>query len=93
MSQGQRSRSKCQKLRIISSIIVTDIPIKPQQWFLSCTLPLFRLRDLDLGAMTLKLNRDLYILKMYFQMKMKLLGQAIRKVLPELEKYENSFQG
>jgi len=27
-------------------------------------LPPFRLRDLDLGAMTLKLNRDLDILKM-----------------------------
>jgi len=32
ISQSQRSRSKCQKLRITSSIIVTDIPIKPQQF-------------------------------------------------------------
>jgi len=26
------ARSKCQKLRIILSVIVTDIPIKPQQF-------------------------------------------------------------
>jgi len=32
MSQGRRSRSKCQKLPITSSVIVTDIPIKPQQF-------------------------------------------------------------
>jgi len=32
MSQGQRSRSKCQKLRITSSVVVTYIPIKPQQF-------------------------------------------------------------
>jgi len=35
MSQGQRSRSTCQKLLITSSIIVTDIPIKPQQFPIS----------------------------------------------------------
>jgi len=29
MSEGQRSRSKCQKLGITSSVIVTDIPSKP----------------------------------------------------------------
>jgi len=33
--------------------------------FLSCTLPRFCCRDFDLGHMTLKLNRDLDILKMY----------------------------
>jgi len=32
MCQGQKSRSKRQKLRITSSVIVTDIPIKPQQF-------------------------------------------------------------
>jgi len=32
MSQGKKSRSKCQKLRITSGDIVTDIPIKPQQF-------------------------------------------------------------
>jgi len=33
-------------------------------WFLSCTLPLFHCCDLGLGPKTLKLNRDLDILKM-----------------------------
>jgi len=32
MSQCQRSGSKCQKLRITSIVIVTDIPIKPHQF-------------------------------------------------------------
>jgi len=32
MSHSQRSRSKCQKLWITSSVIVTDIPIKPQNF-------------------------------------------------------------
>jgi len=32
MSKGQRSMSKCQKLRITPSVIITDIPIKPQQF-------------------------------------------------------------
>jgi len=42
--RGQRSKSTCQKLWIISSVIVTDIPIKPQQfptgrfWVACCTL-------------------------------------------------------
>jgi len=40
-------------------------------------LPLFRCCDLDLEPMTLKLNRDLDILKMYL-LKMKLLGKAIQ---------------
>jgi len=35
------------------------------QWFLIYTLPLFRCRDIDLGFTTLKLNRNLYITKMY----------------------------
>jgi len=34
-SQRQRSMSECQKLRITSSIIATDIPIKPQQFLTS----------------------------------------------------------
>jgi len=53
----------------------------------------YHLCDLDLGAMTLKLNRDIDILKMYLQLKMKLLGQAIRKIMSGLEKYKNSSQG
>jgi len=64
MSEGQRSRSRCQKHQITLSVIVTDIPIKPQQ-FLRCTLPLVRCRDLDLEYVTLKLNHELDILKMY----------------------------
>jgi len=32
MSQGQRPRAKCQKFRINSNVIVTDILIKPQQF-------------------------------------------------------------
>jgi len=32
MFQGQRSRSKCQNVWITSSIAVTEIPIKPQQF-------------------------------------------------------------
>jgi len=40
-------------------------PPVADQYFFSCMLPLFRCRDLDLGLMTLKLNRDLDILKMY----------------------------
>jgi len=35
MSQGQRSRSKCQKLQIASSVIVTYILINPQQYQIS----------------------------------------------------------
>jgi len=66
MSEGQNVK----KLRITSSIIVTDILIKPQQFLtctlvLSCMLPVFCCRDLDLGPMTSKLNRDLDILKTY----------------------------
>jgi len=64
MSQGQRS--KCQRLRITSSIIVADIPIKPQQ-FPTGSLWVFHLCDLDLRPMTLKLNRDLDIPKLYLQ--------------------------
>jgi len=37
MSKGQRSRSKCQKLQITLSVIVTDIQIKPRQ-FLACSI-------------------------------------------------------
>jgi len=43
-------------------------------------LPLFLCRDLDLGPMTLKLNRGLDILKMNHHIKMKLLGQAIQNI-------------
>jgi len=38
--------------------------IKPHQ-FLSCTLQPLRCRDLDLGPVTLKLNRILDTLKLY----------------------------
>jgi len=48
------------------------------QYFLSCTLPLFRCCDLDLGPMTLKLNSDLDILKMHLHSEMNLLGKAVR---------------
>jgi len=44
-------------------------PAVSDQQLLSCTLPLLRCRDLDLGSMILKLNRDLDILKMYLQTK------------------------
>jgi len=32
MSEGQKSRSECQKLQITSSIIAADIPVKPQEF-------------------------------------------------------------
>jgi len=66
LSQDQRSRSKCPKLRITSSVSVTDILIKPQQ-FPTSRFSVARYRcccDLDLGPMTLKLNYNLDILKM-----------------------------
>jgi len=56
------------KASITSSVIVTDIPIKPQQFPTGCTLSLFRCRGLDLGPMTLKLNHGhLDISKMYLR--------------------------
>jgi len=71
MFQDQRLRSKCQKLRITSSVMVTDIPIKPKQFptgsFWVAHYRFFRCRDFDLGPMTLKLNHDLDILKMYLR--------------------------
>jgi len=57
-------------------------------------LPLFHCRDLDLGPVTLKLNLDLDIVKMYLQTENeKLLGQAIQNIQLELKKYKNSSQG
>jgi len=71
MSQDQSSSSNCQKLLITSSVIVTDIPIKPQQFptnsFRAACYRFFRSHDLDLGPMTLTLERDLDILQMHFQ--------------------------
>jgi len=72
MFQRQRSRSKWQQLRITSSVIVIDIPIKPQELNWNFQPVVFELhatafccRDLDLGPMILKLNHDLDILEMY----------------------------
>jgi len=63
------SRSKYQKLRITSSIIITNMtdqaPAISDQEFFSCMLALFRYRDL--GPMTVKLNCELDILKIYLQ--------------------------
>jgi len=57
---------KMSKLRMTWSVIVTEISIKPQQFpTSSCMLLLFRGRDLNFGPVTIKLNRDLDILKMY----------------------------
>jgi len=66
MSQCQRSRSKCQKLRITSSVIVTDIPIKPHQ-FPTSSFWVARYRFFAAATLTLKLNLDLDILKMYLE--------------------------
>jgi len=41
---------------------------------------LFRYRDLDLGPMTLKLNRDRDFLKMYLQTENEVAGQAIQNI-------------
>jgi len=41
--------------------------------------------------MTLKLNRDLNILKMYLQTENEVL--SIQNINPDLEQYENSSQG
>jgi len=40
----------------------------------TCAWPILRCRDLDINPMTLKLEGDLDILKMYFTPKMKLLS-------------------
>jgi len=50
-------------------------------------------RNLDLEPMTLKLNRDLDrpIMKMYL-LKMKLLGQVIQNIYPELNSFKNNSQ-
>jgi len=51
-----------------SSVIVRysdQAPAISNQQFVRCTLPLFRCCDCDLKPMTLKLNHDLDIPKMY----------------------------
>jgi len=83
---------KCQKLRITSSVSVTGIPIKPQKFpassFWVCS------RALDLGPMTLKLNRDLDILKMYLPAKNEVARLSHSKYIARvLKKYENSSHG
>jgi len=62
ISKGQKWRSKCQKLRITSSVIVTNILIKTQQ-FAASSFWIARYRYL--AAVTLTMNHDLDILKMY----------------------------
>jgi len=62
---------KCQGQNVTSSVIVTDN--KPQQFpansFWAARLERLCCCDLDYGPMTLKLNRDLDILKMYHRIK------------------------
>jgi len=50
------------------------------QYFLSCMLPLFRIRDLDLGPMTLKLNIDLDILNMFLQTENEVARSTIHNI-------------
>jgi len=64
------------------------------QQFLSCMLPLFRRRDLDVGLMTLKMNRDLDILKMYLQTDNEVAWVKQCKIYSlNFKKYEDSSQG
>jgi len=73
MFKGQRS--KCQKLQITSSVIVTDIPIKTQQFpassFWVACYRFFAAVTLILGpwpwTYDLETKRDLDILKMCLQ--------------------------
>jgi len=59
----------------------------------SCALLLFRCHDLDLEPMTLKLNHDLDILKMYLQTENEVARSSHSKYIARIEKYENSSQG
>jgi len=63
--------------------MVTDMPMKSQQFLTVVELnaTAFRSRNLDLGPVTLKLNRDLDILKMCLHTENEVAaGKAIRKV-------------
>jgi len=61
MSQGQKSRSKCQKLRITSSVIVTATLGNFQTVVFELHATAFYCRDLDLDPMTLKMDQDIDI--------------------------------
>jgi len=68
MSQGQGSRSKNPNF-FEHYRYSNQTPTISDQKFLTCMLPLFRCRGLDLGLTTLKLNCGLDILKMYLHAK------------------------
>jgi len=98
MFQGQRSNLKCQKLRNTSSVIVTDISIKPQQfptssfWVAHYHFCAAVTLTLD-PSMTLKLNRDLDILKLYIHTENEVARYSHSKGIAWMKKYENSSQG
>jgi len=70
------------KAPVTSSVIVTDIPVKPNFQREVFELHTTDCSDRDLGPMTSSLNCDLDI----SLVEMKLLGKAIPKVYPGFEK-------
>jgi len=86
----QDQRSKCQKLQITSSVIITDILMKLQQ-FLTNNLWVACYRFFT--AVTLTWTHDIETEMCVSIPKMKLLGKAIHKVYSELKKYDFSSQG
>jgi len=93
MSQGQRSKSKCRKLRMSLSGIVTAIPIKPQQ-FLASSLWVARYRFFAGVTLTMKVASasEVTALRRYTNLFI-IIIIIIRKVYLKLEKYKNRSQG
>jgi len=95
MSEGQRSRSKCQKLRITSSVIVTDIPIiassfRPVVFELHAsafTLPWPWPRNQDLKT----ISHDLNILNKYHHTKNEVASSSHSKGITCAEKIRKQF--
>jgi len=79
------SMVKMSKLRITSSVIVTDIPIKPAgSFWVAC----YRCSDLDLKAVTLKLNCDLDVLKMCLETENEVARSSHSKYIAWMDKVQ-----
>jgi len=59
----------------------------------TCMLPLFCGNDLEINPLTLKLEGDRDILKMYFTLKMKLLAEGLQNKSLNSENSQNMSQG
>jgi len=72
------------------SIIVTDIPLKPHQFLASSFWAACYLccSDLDLGPMTLSLNRELDILKMCLRTDSEVATSSHWKYIAWIEKVQ-----